>query len=58
MIIIIMFMIEGKCIKEYKGLVFGEVVFGVNFICDFFVSIIDVIGGCLGVYESKLNKLR
>mgnify|MGYP001749549040 CR=1 FL=1 len=50
--------IEGKRIKEYKGLVFGEVVSGANFIRDFFASITDVIGGRSGVYESKLNKSR
>ena len=50
--------IEGKRIKEYKGLVFGEVVSGANFIHDFFASITDVIGGRSGVYESKLNKSR
>ena len=50
--------IEGKRIKEYKGLVFGEVVSGANFIRDFFATIPDVIGGRSGVYESKLNKSR
>ena len=50
--------IEGKRIKEYKSLVFGEVVSGANFIRDFFASITDVIGGRSGVYESKLNKSR
>ncbi|WGE59676.1 YbjQ family protein [Actinobacillus equuli] len=47
--------IEGHQITEYKGLVFGEVVSGANFIRDFFASITDVIGGRSGAYESKLN---
>lgn len=43
--------IEGKHITEYKGLVFGEVVSGANFVRDFFASITDVIGGRSGSYE-------
>ncbi|AIZ78711.1 YbjQ family protein [Actinobacillus equuli subsp. equuli] len=50
--------IEGHQITEYKGLVFGEVVSGANFIRDFFASITDVIGGRSGAYESKLNSAR
>ncbi|WGE53477.1 YbjQ family protein [Actinobacillus equuli subsp. haemolyticus] len=50
--------IEGHQITEYKGLVFGEVVSGANFIRDFFASITDVIGGRSGAYESKLNNAR
>lgn len=50
--------IEGHQISEYKGLVFGEVVSGANFIRDFFASITDVIGGRSGAYESKLNSAR
>lgn len=50
--------IEGKQIVEYKGLVFGEVVSGANFVRDFIAGITDVIGGRSGVYESKLNSAR
>ncbi len=50
--------IDGVTIREYKGLVFGEVVSGANFIRDFFASITDVIGGRSGAYESKLNSAR
>lgn len=50
--------IDGHQITEYKGLVFGEVVSGANFIRDFFASITDVIGGRSGTYESKLNSAR
>ena len=49
---------DGKQITEYKGLVFGEVVSGANFIRDFLASITDVIGGRSGAYESKLNSAR
>lgn len=50
--------IEGKQIVDYKGLVFGEVVSGANFIRDFIAGITDIIGGRSGVYESKLNDAR
>ena len=37
--------IEGKQIKEYKGIVFGEVVNGVDFIKDFAAGITNFLGG-------------
>ena len=46
--------IEGHPIKDYKGLVVGEVIMGANVVRDLFASITDVIGGRSGVYESKL----
>lgn len=50
--------VENHQIVEYKGLVFGEVVSGANFIRDFLAGITDVIGGRSGAYESKLNSAR
>lgn len=50
--------VEGHQISEYKGLVFGEVVSGANFIRDFLAGITDVLGGRSGAYESKLNSAR
>ncbi|MCH3914476.1 MAG: heavy metal-binding domain-containing protein [Acidaminococcaceae bacterium] len=50
--------IEGKRIVEYKGIVFGEVVAGVNMIKDFISSISDAVGGRSGVYEEELQKAR
>ena len=37
--------IQGKNIVEYKGVVFGEVISGVNFLKDFTASIRNIIGG-------------
>lgn len=37
--------IEGKVISEYKGIVFGEVVSGVNFIKDFKAGLSNFFGG-------------
>ena len=50
--------IEGHSIKEYKGVVCGEVVAGVNFIKDFGASIRNFIGGRSGSYENELIKAR
>ena len=50
--------IEGKRIVEYKGLVFGEVVSGVNFIKDFFAGWTDTLGGRSSTYESEAQDAR
>ncbi len=43
---------------ECKGVVFGEVVSGVNFIKDFAASIRNIIGGRSGSYENELVEAR
>ena len=43
--------IEGKVIKEYRGVVFGEVINGVDFIRDFTAGISNIIGGRATQYE-------
>ncbi len=50
--------IEGKKITQYLGLVSGSVIFGANFVRDFFAGITDKIGGRSGAYESELKKAR
>lgn len=50
--------VEGHDVKEYKGIVFGEVVEGRNFLKDFMSGIRDVIGGRSGSYENSLMKSR
>jgi len=50
--------IEGKNIIEYKGVVFGEVVSGVNFIKDFTASLSNFFGGRSGSYEDELISAR
>ena len=50
--------IQGKEIVEYKGLVFGEVVSGVNFIKDIFSGLSDVFGGRNSTYETELKEAR
>ena len=50
--------IEGKKIMEYTGVVFGEVIMGVDFIRDFEASLKDFFGGRTGAYEEELIKTR
>lgn len=50
--------IEGRTIREYKGVVFGEVISGVNFIRDFAASIRNIVGGRSGSYEEELLRAR
>lgn len=50
--------IEGRTIAEYKGVVFGEVISGVNFLKDFAAGIRNFIGGRSGSYEDELVKAR
>lgn len=50
--------VEGRTIAEYKGIVFGEVISGVNFFKDFKASIRNVIGGRSSSYEGELIQAR
>lgn len=50
--------VEGRTIKEYKGIVSGEVIFGMNFVKDFFASIHDVFGGRSDSYEKSMIEGR
>jgi uncharacterized protein YbjQ (UPF0145 family) len=50
--------VEGRTIVEYKGIVFGEVITGVNFIKDFGASLRNFFGGRSGSYEKELLAAR
>ncbi|GAA0729571.1 putative heavy metal-binding protein [Clostridium malenominatum] len=50
--------IEGRRILEYKGIVFGEVISGVNFIKDFAAGLTNFFGGRSGSYEGELIQAR
>lgn len=50
--------IEGKEIEEYKGIVFGEVVSGVNVLKDIGASFRNFFGGRSQGYEDELTKAR
>ncbi|HEY9551276.1 MAG TPA: heavy metal-binding domain-containing protein [Prevotella sp.] len=48
--------IEGREIREYKGVVTGETIIGANAIKDFFAGIRDIVGGRSGSYEKVLRE--
>ncbi len=50
--------LEGKRITAYKGVVFGEVIAGVNFIKDFAAGLTNFFGGRSGSYENELIEAR
>lgn len=50
--------IEGHKIVEYKGIVSGEVIFGMNFLKDFGASIRDFFGGRSNSYEEAMLEGR
>lgn len=50
--------IEGHRIKEYKGLVSGEVIFGMNFLKDIGASLRDFFGGRTQSYEKAMLEGR
>ncbi len=50
--------IEGHAIREYKGIVSGEVIFGMNFLKDFGASLRDFFGGRTNSYEEAMLEGR
>ena len=50
--------IEGRTIREYKGMVNGEAILGANVFKDFFAGIRDIVGGRSGSYEGELQRAR
>ena len=50
--------LEGKTIREYRGIVVGEAILGANIFKDLFAGIRDIIGGRSGAYEKELARAR
>ena len=50
--------IEGRKIIEYKGIVIGEVISGVNFVKDFAAGLTNIFGGRSTEYEEELILAR
>lgn len=50
--------LDGKTIKEYRGIVFGEVISGIDFVKDFTASITNFTGGRASEYEEELVSAR
>lgn len=50
--------IEGRQIVNYHGVVFGEVITGIDFVKDFFAGVCNLVGGRAESYEEELMKAR
>lgn len=50
--------IQGKDIVEYKGIVFGEVIAGINVVKDIVAGLSNIFGGRSGTYEEELINAR
>lgn len=50
--------IESRKIVEYKGIVFGEVVAGVDFVKDMMAGLSNIFGGRSNTYETELIEAR
>lgn len=50
--------VEGYAITGYYGIVFGEVITGINFLRDFGAGIRNLVGGRSAGYEEELQTAR
>lgn len=50
--------LEGKTIKEYRGVIFGEVISGIHYMKDLTASITNMVGGRAEEYEQELVDAR
>ncbi|WP_324825017.1 putative heavy metal-binding protein [Sinanaerobacter sp. ZZT-01] len=50
--------IDGKRITQYKGIVFGEIVSGVNLLKDIAAGLSNIFGGRSNSYEDELIRAR
>jgi len=50
--------LEGHVIRQYLGVVTGEVIVGANLFRDLFANITDIVGGRSGSYEDVLKRAR
>jgi len=51
-------LVEGRPVRDYLGIVTGEVIVGANLFRDLFASITDIVGGRSGQYEQILARAR
>jgi len=50
--------LEGRKIREYKGIVTGEAILGANVFRDMLAGVRDIVGGRSGAYEKVLKDAR
>lgn len=50
--------LDGAIIREYRGIVFGEVISGIDFVKDFTAGFANFLGGKAREYEEELVTAR
>lgn len=50
--------VEGKRIRDYRGIVTGEAILGANIFRDLFAGLRDIVGGRSAAYEKELRRAR
>jgi uncharacterized protein YbjQ (UPF0145 family) len=50
--------VEGRRIREYRGIVTGEAIMGANIFRDLFAGLRDIVGGRSAAYEKELRRAR
>lgn len=50
--------VEGRRIREYRGVVTGEAILGANIFRDLFAGLRDIVGGRSAAYEKELRRAR
>ena len=50
--------IEGRSIREYRGIAFGEVITGIDMFRDLGASLTNIFGGRSAGYEDELQDAR
>jgi len=50
--------VEGQPVREYLGIVTGEVIVGANLFRDLFAAVTDIVGGRSGKLEQVLQRAR
>lgn len=50
--------VDGRTVRDYKGVVTGEAILGAHVFRDLFAGIRDIVGGRSGAYEKSLREAR
>ena len=50
--------VEGRRVREYRGIVFGEVITGINMFKDIGAGLRNIVGGRSQGYEEELQRAR
>jgi uncharacterized protein YbjQ (UPF0145 family) len=50
--------VEGRPVREYRGIVVGEAIIGANIFKDFMAGVRDIVGGRSAAYEKALRGAR